>query len=184
LNFFPQKIPEIILIEPTIHADKRGYFSETFRQDLFNQAVGHQVNFIQDNESRSSKGVLRGLHYQIQPNAQAKLVRVLQGNVLDVVVDIRKSSKTFGNYLSFELSSKNCFQLFIPRGFAHGYVVLSDFAIFAYKVDNLYSPEHERGIAFDDDNLGIDWQLPSKTIELSEKDTLNPTLANAKDLFE
>ena len=184
MNFFPQKIPEIILIEPTLHGDKRGYFIETFRQDLFNQAVGHKVKFIQDNESRSAKGVLRGLHYQMPPNAQAKLVRVLQGSVLDIVVDIRKSSKTFGNYLSFELSDKNFHQLYVPRGFAHGFVVLSEFATFSYKVDNFYSPEHERGIAFDDDRLGIDWQLPPESLQLSEKDNLNPTLANAKDLFE
>ena len=184
MNFLPQKIPDIILIKPNLHGDKRGYFLETFRQDLFNKAIGQKVKFVQENESRSKKGVLRGLHYQIPPNAQAKLVRVLEGSVLDIVVDIRKSSKTFGNYLSFELSDKNYQQVFVPRGFAHGFVVLSDYATFSYKVDNLYSPEHERGIAYDDANLGIDWQLSSKFLQLSEKDSLNPTLANAKDLFE
>ena len=182
--FLPQSIPEIILIKPSLHLDKRGYFAETFRQNLLDKKVGNDIKFIQDNESKSSKGVLRGLHYQIPPYAQTKLVRVVTGSVLDVVVDIRRSSKTFGKYLSFELSEENKHQLYIPKGFAHGFVVTSDFAIFSYKVDNYYSPNHERGIAFDDKSLDINWCLPSKVLELSENDLKHPNLAVSKDLFE
>jgi len=184
LKFIPQSIPEVILIEPTVHSDNRGYFVETFRQDLFEEAVGYKVNFIQDNESKSSKGVLRGLHYQLPPYTQAKLVRVIKGSVLDVVVDIRKSSSTFGQYVAVELTSDNKHQLFVPHGFAHGFIVLSDSATFTYKVDNYYAPEHDRGIAYNDKDLAIDWQLPLDTLQLSEKDKLHPTLVNAKDLFE
>ena len=182
--FLPQSIPDIFLIKPTLHGDNRGFFAETFRQDLLDQAIGNETTFIQDNESKSSKGVLRGLHYQLPPYAQTKLVRVISGSVLDVVVDIRRSSKTFGNFLSFELSEENKHQLYIPKGFAHGFVVLSDFATFAYKVDCFYSPKYERGIAFDDKSLNIDWGLPSTIIQLSERDLKNPELANAKDLFD
>ena len=174
----------MILIEPDVHGDSRGYFVETFRQDLFEEAVGYKVDFVQDNESKSSKGVLRGLHYQLPPYAQAKLVRVVDGAVLDVAVDIRKSSPTFGQYVSAELTSENKRQLFIPHGFAHGFVVLSDSATFAYKVDNYYAPEHDRGIAFNDSDLNIDWQLPSNMLRLSDKDQSHPGLADAKDLFE
>ena len=184
MKFIPQSIPEVILIEPTVHSDNRGYFVETFRQDLFEEAVGYKVNFIQDNESKSSKGVLRGLHYQLPPYTQAKLVRVIKGSVLDVVVDIRKSSSTFGQYVAVELTSDNKHQLFVPHGFAHGFIVLSDSATFTYKVDNYYAPEHDRGIAYNDKDLAIDWQLPLDTLQLSEKDKLHPTLVNAKDLFE
>jgi len=184
LKFTPQSIPEVILIEPDIHGDNRGYFVETFRQDLFNKAVGYQVNFIQDNESKSTKGVLRGLHYQLPPYTQAKLVRVIKGSVLDVAVDIRKSSPTFGKHVALKLTSNNKHQLFVPHGFAHGFVVLSDSATFAYKVDNYYAPEHDRGIAFDDKDLAIDWHLPLDILQLSDKDKKHPTLANVKDLFE
>jgi len=184
LKFTLQSIPDIVLIEPTVHGDNRGYFIETFRQDLFEEAVGYQVNFIQDNESKSTKGVLRGLHYQLPPYTQAKLVRVIEGSVLDVAVDIRKSSPTFGQYVAVELTAENKHQLFVPHGFAHGFIVLSDRAIFTYKVDNYYAPEHDRGIAFDDIDLAIDWQLPPETLQLSEKDKSHPTLANANDLFE
>jgi len=184
LKFLPQVIPDIILIKPTFHGDDRGYFAETFRQDLFNNAIGRNINFIQDNESKSSKGVLRGLHYQVGPFSQSKLVRVIQGAVMDVVVDIRKSSPTFGQHLSFELTSNNNYQLFVPKGFAHGFVVLSDIATFSYKVDSYYSPEHERGIAYNDKELKINWQLKSKILKLSNKDLINPTLANSQDLFE
>ena len=183
MNFLPQKIPEIILIHPTLHSDKRGYFAETFRQELFNQAVGHEVYFIQENESRSNKGVLRGLHYQLDPFSQAKLVKVIEGTVLDVVVDIRKSSQTFGQHLSFELSSKNKYQLYVPRGFAHGFVVLSNCATFSYKVDNYYAPEYERGIAFDDIDLGLAWRLPKENLLISEKDKNNPIFTEIKDKF-
>jgi dTDP-4-dehydrorhamnose 3,5-epimerase len=184
LKFTLQSIPDVILIEPTVHGDNRGYFVETFRQDLFEEAVGYQVNFIQDNESKSTKGVLRGLHYQLPPYTQAKLVRVIEGSVLDVAVDIRKSSPTFGQHVVVELTAEKKHQLFVPHGFAHGFVVLSDNATFAYKVDNYYTPQHDRGIAFDDNELAIDWQLPLEILKLSEKDKSHSTLENAKDLFE
>ena len=184
MKFTPQSIPEVILIEPTVHGDDRGYFVETFRQDMFEEATGYQVNFVQDNESKSSRWVLRGLHYQLPPYTQAKLVRVIEGSVLDIAVDIRKSSPTFGKYVSVELTAENKHQLFVPHGFAHGFVVLSDSATFTYKVDNYYAPEHDRGISFDDKDLAIDWQLPLDTLQLSDKDKNHPTLANAKDLFE
>ena len=184
MKFARQSIPDVVLIEPTVHGDNRGYFVETFRQDLFEEAVGYQVNFIQDNESKSTKGVLRGLHYQLPPYTQTKLVRVIEGSVLDVAVDIRKSSPTFGQYVAIELTAENKHQLFIPHGFAHGFVVLSDSATFVYKVDNYYAPEHDRGIAFDDADLAIDWQLPLEILQLSDKDKAHSTLANAEDLFE
>ena len=184
MKFTPQSIPEIVLIEPTVHGDNRGYFMESFRQDLFEEAIGYKVNFIQDNESKSTKGVLRGLHYQLPPFAQAKLVKVIEGSVLDVAVDIRKSSSTFGQYVTAELTAKNNHQLFIPHGFAHGFVVLSNSATFTYKVDNYYSPEYDRGVAFDDNDLDINWQLPLKFLQLSDKDKSHPFLINAKDLFE
>jgi dTDP-4-dehydrorhamnose 3,5-epimerase len=180
LKFTPQSITDVILIEPNLNGDDRGYFVETFRQDLLEKELGYQVNFVQDNESRSTKGVLRGLHYQLPPFAQAKLVRVIEGNVLDVAVDIRKSSPTFGKYVIAELSAENKHQLFIPHGFAHGFVVLSKSTIFAYKVDNYYAPEYERGIAFDDKDLKIDWRLPLDTIQISNKDKNLPTLDGLK----
>jgi dTDP-4-dehydrorhamnose 3,5-epimerase len=183
LNFIPQSIPDVLLIEPTVHGDSRGYFMESFRQDLLNDFLGYEVNFVQDNESKSSKGVLRGLHYQLPPSAQAKLVRVIEGRVLDVAVDIRQSSPTFGQYVSKELSSDNHHQLFIPRGFAHGFVVLSESAVFAYKVDNYYSPNDDRGIAFDDPEIDIDWVLKSDELQLSDKDKSHPVLSKAKELF-
>ncbi|HIF35600.1 MAG TPA: dTDP-4-dehydrorhamnose 3,5-epimerase, partial [Candidatus Thioglobus sp.] len=161
MKFTPQTIPDVILIEPSIHGDNRGYFVETFRQDLFEEATGYKVNFIQDNESKSTKGVLRGLHYQLPPYTQAKLVRVIKGSVLDIAVDIRRSSPTFGQYVAVKLTEENKYQLFVPHGFAHGFVVLSDSATFTYKVDNYYAPKHDRGIAFNDKDLAIDWQLPS-----------------------
>ena len=184
MKFIPQSIEDVVLIEPTIHGDDRGYFLETFRQDLFEEAIGYKVNFMQDNESKSTKGVLRGLHYQLPPYTQAKLVRVIEGSVLDVAVDIRKSSSTFGHYVAVELTGDNKYQLFVPQGFAHGFVVLSDNATFTYKVDNFYAPEHDRGIAFDDNDLEIDWQLPLEDLQLSDKDKKQLSLVNAKDLFE
>ena len=184
MEFIKQKIPEIILIKPTVHGDNRGYFVETFRQDLFEKALGYKVNFIQDNESKSTKGVLRGLHYQLPPYTQAKLVRVIEGSVLDVAIDIRESSPTFGQHVSVELTGENKHQLFIPHGFAHGFVVLSDSATFAYKVDNYYAPEHDRGIAFDDVKLAIDWQLTLEELQLSGKDKTNPNLSDAVELFK
>ena len=183
MKFITQKIPDVILIKPTIIEDNRGYFVETFKQDLFEKAIGYKINFIQDNESKSTKGVLRGLHYQLPPYSQAKLVRVIDGSVLDVSVDIRKSSPTFGQKVVVELTGENKDQLFIPHGLAHGFVVLSDSATFAYKVDNYYAPEYDRGIAFDDKDLAIDWKLSPEHLQLSDKDRLNPTLANAQELF-
>jgi dTDP-4-dehydrorhamnose 3,5-epimerase len=184
LKLTPQSIKDLILIEPTSHFDDRGYFTETFRQDLLEEAIGCKVNFVQDNESKSLKGVLRGFHYQLPPYTQAKLVRVIEGSVLDVAVDIRKSSPTFGRHVSLELTAQNKYQLFIPHGFAHGFVVLSDSATFSYRVDNYYAPKHDRGIAFDDEQLKIDWQLSAEELQLSDKDRVLPSLANAKDLFE
>jgi len=183
LKFTPQSIADVVLIEPIVHGDNRGYFVETFRQDLFEKTIGYKVNFVQDNESRSTKGVLRGLHYQLPPYTQAKLVRVTEGSVLDVAVDIRKSSSTFGQHVAVKLTAENKHQLFVPQGFAHGFVVISDSAIFNYKVDNYYAPEHDRGIAFDDESLAIDWQLPQAVLKLSDKDKSYPNLAKAKDLF-
>ena len=184
MKFIPQSIVDVVLIQPNSHDDDRGYFVETFRQDLFEDAIGYKVNFLQDNESKSTKGVLRGLHYQLPPYTQAKLVRVIEGSVLDVAVDIRKSSPTFGQHVTVELTSKNKHQLFVPHGFAHGFVVLSDSATFAYKVDNYYTPGYDKGIAFDDKELVIDWQLPLEALQLSNKDKVHPSLANAKDLFK
>ena len=184
MKFIPQSIKDVILIEPTLHGDNRGYFIETFRQDLLEEAIGYKVNFVQDNESKSTKGVLRGLHYQMPPYTQAKLIRVIDGSVLDVAVDIRKSSTTFGQHVSIELTAQNKHQLFVPQGFAHGFIVLSESATFAYKVDNYYAPEHDRGITFDDKELKINWQLSAEELKLSDKDKTHPTLENTKDLFE
>lgn len=184
MKFTHQLIEDVILIKPHKQGDDRGYFAETFRKDLFEEFIGFEVNFLQDNESKSSKGVLRGLHYQMPPHAQAKLVKVIEGSVLDIAVDIRKSSPTFGQHVSAKLTAKNQHQLFVPHGFAHGFVVLSDSATFCYKVDNYYAPEHDRGIAFDDDQLRIDWLLLKEELKLSDKDKFHPTLVDAKDLFE
>ena len=183
MKFISQSIPGLILIEPKIYGDERGYFTETFRKDLFEKALGYKVNFIQDNESRSVKGVLRGLHYQIPPFEQNKLVRVIQGSVLDIAVDIRKDSSTFGRHVAIELNEDNKCQLFIPRGFAHGFVVLSNYSIFSYKVDNYYSPSNERGIAFDDEQLAIDWIFSTKDLQLSIRDQNHPKLADKKLLL-
>ena len=184
MEFIKTKIPDVILIKPKLFGDERGYFVETFRQELFVQETGLNTTFIQDNESRSSHGVLRGLHYQLPPCAQSKLVRVIEGKVLDVAVDIRQGSATFGQNVSMELSAENKYQLFIPRGFAHGFAVLSETATFAYKVDNYYSPECDRGIRFDDPDLGINWQIPADELQLSEKDKIQPLLKDTQDLFD
>lgn len=184
MEFIPQSIQDVLLIKPKLFGDDRGYFVETFRQDKFEQAVGHKVNFIQDNESKSTKGVLRGLHFQLPPAAQSKLVRVIEGKVLDVAVDIRRGSPTFGQCVTAELSAENKHQLFVPRGFAHGFVVLSASAIFVYKVDNYYSPECDRGLAFDDPSLNIDWKLPKDQIKLSDKDIKQPGVVELQSFFE
>ena len=182
--FIPQSIPEVFLIEPIIHKDNRGYFVETFRQTLFNEAIGFKVDFVQDNESKSiSRGVLRGLHFQSPPHTQAKLVRVISGRVLDVAVDIRKNSKTFSQYVAIELSDENKKQLFMPHGFAHGFVVLSESATISYKVDAYYSAKHNEGIAYNDADINIDWGFSENEIILSEADKNYPTLAKSDKLF-
>ncbi|WP_066351112.1 dTDP-4-dehydrorhamnose 3,5-epimerase [Aliarcobacter skirrowii] len=184
MRYTRTNIADVVICEPSIHGDDRGYFVETFRQYKLEEFLGYKIDFCQDNESKSSKGVLRGLHYQLPPFAQTKLVRVIQGRVLDIAVDIRKNSPTFGKYVAVELSGKNKKQLLVPRGFAHGFVVLEDDTIFAYKVDNYYSPENDRGIAFNDPSLNIDWVLNFNELKLSEKDTKQPLLKDAQDLFE
>ena len=184
MNFVRTNIPDVIIIEPLVHGDDRGYFVETFRADKLEAFLGFKLNFGQDNESKSSKGVLRGLHYQLPPHAQSKLVRVIQGRVLDVAVDIRKNSPTFGQHVAVELSADNKKQMFVPRGFAHGFIVLENDTIFAYKVDNYYSPQCDRGIAFDDAALNIDWILNKEELNLSAKDKVQPLLENTNDLFE
>jgi len=183
MKFHRTKIPDIVICEPEIYGDERGYFIETFRQDKLEEFLKYKLDFCQDNESKSAFGVLRGLHYQLPPYAQTKLVRVVKGSVLDVSVDIRKGSPTFGKYICVELNEVNKKQVFIPRGFAHGFVVLSDEAIFSYKVDNYYSQSHDRGIAFDDYNLDIDWKIDTSKLKLSLKDTVHPMLNETNDLF-
>ena len=184
MKFIPQTIPDVLLIEPVVHNDERGYFVETYKQKLLDEALGYQVNFIQDNESKStSKCVLRGLHFQSPPFTQNKLVRVIKGRVLDVAVDIRRGSPSFGRHVSVELSEKNKKQLFVPGGFAHGFIVLSEGAIFAYKVDAYYSAEHEEGIAYNDKDIDIDWRFLEKEIILSKADKNYPNLADSKKLF-
>ena len=184
MNFIRTEIPDVVICEPTVHGDERGYFVETFREDKLQEFLGYKINFCQDNESKSSRGVLRGLHYQLHPAAQTKLVRVIQGRVLDVAVDIRKGSATFGQHVAVELSSENKKQLLVPRGFAHGFVVLEDDTVFAYKVDNYYSPENDRGILFSDEALAIDWIVPHDELNLSAKDKVQPKLADTNDIFE
>ena len=184
MKFTRTQIKDVVICEPTVHGDDRGYFVETFRADKLEGFLGYKINFCQDNESKSTKGVLRGLHYQLAPFAQTKLVRVIEGKVLDVAVDIRKGSPTFGQHVSVELTSKNKKQLLVPRGFAHGFIVLSQSAVFAYKVDNYYSKESDRGILFDDEQLGIDWILPQEQILLSDKDKVQPKLQEVDELFD
>jgi dTDP-4-dehydrorhamnose 3,5-epimerase len=184
MNFIKTDIEDVVIIEPKVHGDGRGYFVETFRADKLEAFLGYKINFTQDNESKSSRGVLRGLHYQLHPAAQTKLVRVIKGRVLDVAVDIRKDSPTFRKHVSVELTSQNKRQLLVPRGFAHGFVVLEDDTIFAYKVDNYYSPQNDRGIAFDDPMLNIDWILKHEDLNLSAKDKIQKKLSETEDLFE
>jgi len=183
MQFTRTEIHDVIIIEPKVHGDERGYFAETFRGDKLEDFLGYKINFCQDNESKSSKGVLRGLHYQLPPFAQTKLVRVIDGSVLDVAIDIRRGSPTFGKHVAIELSGMNKKQLLIPRGFAHGFVVLSETCTFAYKVDNYYSQECDRGISFDDPDLAIDWKILHNKLQLSTKDTTQPQLKNTTDLF-
>ena len=168
------------IIEPQVFEDHRGYFFEVFNQHQFNTLIGSDINFVQDNESASTKGVLRGLHYQTGAYAQAKLVRVIEGSVLDVVVDLRQDSKTYGDHFSLELSDSNKQQLFIPRGFAHGFIVLSETAIFSYKCDNYYNSASEGGIIYKDQTLNINWQLHEDQFIISEKDLKLPSFENSK----
>ena len=175
-------IPEVKIIVPELFGDERGYFFESWNQEKF-RACGIDCNWVQDNESFSQRGVVRGLHYQLAPYTQAKLVRVIEGKVLDVTLDIRKGSPTFGKHVAVELSSENKRLLFIPRGFAHGFAVLSEKALFSYKCDNGYMPSHERGIAFDDPELGIDWEINFCELVLSERDKHHPSFKEA-ELFD
>lgn len=170
MNYIETSVKDVWVIEPKVFDDARGYFMETFKQAEFNEHIG-RVDFVQDNESKSSFGVLRGLHYQRGDASQAKLVRVIKGKVLDVAVDLRKNSPTFGRYVAVELSEENKRQLFIPRGFAHGFLVLSEEAIFTYKVDNVYAPQAECSIRFNDPTLAIEWPIAPEQMLLSAKDT-------------
>lgn len=173
--FQPTPIPDLLIFEPTIRHDDRGYFFEGYNQRTW-EAAGQQVAFVQDNQARSTRGVLRGLHYQVGDMAQAKLVRVVEGAVLDVAVDLREDSPAYGQWFSILLSAENKRQLFVPRGFAHGYLVLSETAEFFYKCDNFYSKAHEGGIRYDDPQLGIDWQMELSQVLVSEKDAVLPGL--------
>ena len=177
------EIEGVVIVEPEVFGDHRGYFLESFSERDFTAQV-REVKFVQDNESKSCYGVLRGLHFQKPPHCQSKLVRVVKGTVLDVAVDVRKGSPTFGQHVAVELSEDNHRQLFIPRGFAHGFVVLSDEAIFQYKCDNFYAPQSEGAIAWNDPALGIDWKLPEDKVILSAKDTCQPRLKDAQWLFD
>ncbi len=179
MRFFKCEIDGLVVIEPDVFNDERGYFIESFRLDQFESEIG-KIIFVQENESSSRYGALRGLHYQCPPFAQSKLVRVVSGSVLDIAVDIRKESSTFGKYAAIELSGENKKQLFIPHGFAHGFVTLSEKAVFQYKVDNYYSKESEAGIIWNDKSIGIDWVIPVCDIILSEKDAALPGLTDAR----
>ena len=181
MTFTELEIKGVWLIEPKRFGDNRGYFCETFKLEEFESHVG-KINFVQDNESMSTYGVLRGLHFQRGKWSQAKLVRVSQGRVLDVAVDLRRGSSTYGRHVAVELSQENAHQLFIPRGFAHGFVVLSETAQFQYKVDNVYAPQSEATLRFDDDALGIDWCIPHSDMKLSEKDMRGLSFEAMKDI--
>jgi dTDP-4-dehydrorhamnose 3,5-epimerase len=180
MTFTETTIKGVWIIEPKVFTDPRGYFMETFKQSEFEAHIG-KIDFVQDNESQSGYGVLRGLHYQLPPFEQSKLVRVIQGKVLDVAVDIRRDSPTFGQHVAVELSAENKRQLFVPRGMAHGFLVLADHTIFTYKVDNVYAPQAERGIRFDDPGIGINWPLPAEQLILSDKDKLNTNLSELQN---
>jgi dTDP-4-dehydrorhamnose 3,5-epimerase len=183
MKFTKTSIVGLVIIEPRVFGDERGYFLESYNEKEFEQAIC-KVSFVQDNESKSSKGVLRGLHFQKPPFNQAKLVRCIAGRVLDVAVDIRKGSPTYGKHVAIELSGENKKQVFVPRGFAHGFSVLSETAIFAYKVDNKYAPESDSGIRYDDTELGIDWRLPQEEVQLSEKDKELPSFKDLDSPFK
>ena len=183
MDYKKTEIEGVYIIQPKVFKDNRGYFMETFRQSDFDAGIGRHVEFIQDNESKSSRGVLRGLHYQKGEASQAKLVRAIKGRVVDVAVDIRRSSKTFGRYVMVELSEENKTQFFIPRGFAHGFLVLSDEAIFTYKVDNAYAPQQEASIRYDDPDIAIEWPMDMAEVITSEKD-MNARWLRDAETFE
>ena len=183
MNVIKTDIEGVVIVEPDVFGDDRGYFFESYSQARFDAAV-RPVRFVQDNESKSRYGVLRGLHFQRGRAAQSKLVRVVKGMVLDVAVDIRRGSPTFGRYVAVELSAENKRQLFVPRGFAHGFSVLSDEAVFQYKCDNPYAPESEGAVAWNDPAIGIDWRLPPDEVILSPKDSCHPLLADCEELFD
>lgn len=183
MNITETPLKGAYIIEPRIFEDERGYFYESYNQKTFAELTGHDVSFVQDNESRSSYGVLRGMHYQLNPHAQAKLVRVLEGSVLDVIIDIRQGSPTYGQYFGIELSAENKKQLFVPRGFAHGFVTLSERATFFYKCDNYYAPQAEGGVLYNDPAVSIDWKIPQEDMILSPKDKLLKPLAEAPNNF-
>lgn len=177
MNIIETSLPGVLIIEPKVFGDSRGYFFESWNQAVF-EAAGITNKWVQDNESKSCFGVLRGLHYQAAPYTQAKIVRVIAGAVLDVAVDIRKGSPTYGKHVAVELSAENKRQLYIPRGFAHGFAVLSEEAVFSYKCDNVYMPPSERGILFNDPDLAIDWRIPFEKLLLSDKDQKHPAFAD------
>jgi dTDP-4-dehydrorhamnose 3,5-epimerase len=179
MTVIPTTFKEVFLLKPALHSDLRGSFMEGYNKKEFSESTGLEIDFCQDNHTRSQKGVLRGLHYQLPPFSQSKLVTVLQGKVLDVVVDIRKGSPTFGQHIRYELSGENRLQLFVPKGFAHGYITLSETSLFLYKVDQFYNPKSEASIAPDDPSLAIDWQLPKSEWIQSEKDKKHAVLADA-----
>jgi dTDP-4-dehydrorhamnose 3,5-epimerase len=183
MNIIETEIQGVFIIEPKVFGDSRGYFFESFSKKEFDSKIG-PVEFVQDNESKSCYGVVRGLHFQKPPHAQAKLVRVVKGKVLDVAVDLRKDSPTYGKHVAVELSEENHRQLFIPRGFAHGFAVLSDQAVFQYKCDDYYAPETEGAIAWDDPEIGIDWKIPEDKVILSPKDADHPELKDSTELFD
>jgi dTDP-4-dehydrorhamnose 3,5-epimerase len=183
MNFIPTKLNGCYIIESKIINDDRGYFMESFNKNTFQNGINQEINFVQDNQSFSTKGVLRGLHYQTGEHAQAKLVRVLQGEVLDVAVDIRPESTTYGQYEAVYLSAENQKQFFVPRGFAHGFLVLSETATFFYKCDNFYNKESEGGLIYNDPTVNIDWQFPTENLLISEKDLVQPTLENALKIW-
>lgn len=182
MNVIKTDIEGLVIIEPRLFRDARGYFFESFSDREFAEKVA-PVKFVQDNESRSSYGVLRGLHFQKPPYAQAKLVRVVKGRVLDVAVDLRKGSPTYGKYVTVELSEDNHLQFFLPRGFAHGFCVLSDEVVFQYKCDNYYAPQSEGAVIWNDPDLGIDWRIPQEDVVLSDKDRCHPAFKELDDVF-
>ena len=183
MKFIKTDIPDVVIVEPTIFGDHRGYFLESFNQKEFEKNTG-KITFVQDNESKSSRGVLRGLHFQNPPFAQSKLVRCIEGEVLDVAVDIRKGSPTYGHHIVVKLTGENKRQIFVPIGFAHGFVVLSESATFAYKVDNWYSPENDNGIMWNDVDLNINWEIDKKDVQLSAKDNMLQSFSVFNSPFE